>query len=126
MAASNVANKYNGTKAGEQKGGCLSCLGMARVQWVGSRWQAGGMDGTRGSKPPLGAGAELLGSNCSLRVAGDVEDIYKWSNTGPCMDIFAPVSSAAGAAVKRLRRAACQLQWPLRAPSVQRVLVSAY
>ena len=23
--------------------------------------------------------------------AGDAEDIYKWSNTGPCMDLFAPV-----------------------------------
>lgn len=83
VAASNVANKYNGTKAGEQKGEYVGCLGVARVEWgacrVGSRRQAGGMERTRGSEPRLGAGAQLPGSNacCALQAT------LKTSTSGP-------------------------------------------
>lgn len=97
VAASNVATKYNGTAAGEGLG----------------RGQAGAVRGRavrhlcvfhRASCPTAappaynqsitGAKSTLCGLECwwgcLVAASGDREDPYKWTNSGPCIDIFAP------------------------------------
>ena len=88
VAASNVATKYNGTKAGEWPA-------TLRVQ-LGCELVAPAHDCA--AQPPVTA------RMIRILPAGDAEDIYKWSNTGPCMDIFAPVRAACRDKVGALQR----------------------
>lgn len=93
VAASNVATKYNGTKAGEHQ----HCVCAAFLL-------PGAPCSLLPAQQPCVA-SRHIGSCCNVAcwrrpslTAGDAEDIYKWSNTGPCMDLFAPVGQPGAAA----------------------------